>query len=57
MECWKNKKQFQLLIVKDVFLTEAVKLAQGALAGVSFIEKEGTFNSSQRRGPVMPRSR
>ena len=42
-------KKVPLLIVQDIFLTETAQLADYVLPALSFLEKDGTFTSSERR--------
>jgi formate dehydrogenase major subunit len=42
-------ERLDFLVVQDIFLSEAAKLAHVVLPGVSFAEKEGTFTNVERR--------
>lgn len=42
-------KSLEFLVVQDLFLTEVGNLAHVVLPAVSFMEKEGTYTSSERR--------
>jgi formate dehydrogenase major subunit len=39
----------ELLVVQELFLSETAKLAHVVLPGASFLEKDGTFTSGERR--------
>ncbi|MCC6690201.1 MAG: formate dehydrogenase subunit alpha [Bacteroidia bacterium] len=41
--------KLDLLVVQELFMTETAKLADVILPGSSFLEKDGTFTSSERR--------
>ncbi len=41
--------KLEILLVQDIFLTETAKMAKVVLPGASFVEKEGTFTSVERR--------
>ena len=45
----KSFESLRLLVVQDLFLTEAAKKAHVVLPAASFVEKEGTFTSLERR--------
>ena len=42
-------EKLEFLVVQDIFLSETARLADVALAGVSFAEKDGTFTNTERR--------
>jgi formate dehydrogenase alpha subunit len=42
-------KNLEFLVVQDMFLTETAELADIVLPATSFVEKEGTFTSTDRR--------
>ncbi len=42
-------EKLRLLVVQDLFMTEAAKMAHVVLPASSFVEKEGTFTSLERR--------
>jgi formate dehydrogenase major subunit len=45
----KSLKHLDFLVVQDIFLTETARLADVALPGVCFAEKDGTFANTERR--------
>ncbi len=42
-------KKLDFMVVQDLFLTETAKLAHVVLPSASFVEKDGTFTSTERR--------
>lgn len=42
-------ESLDFLVVQDIFLTETAELADVVLPGTSFMEKDGTFTSTERR--------
>ena len=42
-------EQLDFLVVQDIFLSETAQLADVVLPGTSYLEKEGTFTSTDRR--------
>ena len=45
----KAMKSLDLLVVQEIFMSETAKLATVVLPGTSFLEKNGTFTSTERR--------
>ena len=45
----KALRKLDFLVVQDIFLTETAMLADVVLPGTSFLEKDGTFTSTERR--------
>ena len=45
----KALENLRLLVVQDLFMTEAAKMAHVVLPACSFVEKEGTFTNLERR--------
>lgn len=42
-------RRLEFLVVQDIFLTETAELAHVVLPGASFVEKDGTVTSTERR--------
>lgn len=45
----KGLRNLDFLVVQDIFLTETAELADVVLPATSFLEKDGTFTSTERR--------
>lgn len=48
-KCQGALEEMDFLVVQDMFLTETARLAQVVLPACSFVERDGTFTSTERR--------